>query len=49
MPTNEKLREIAEKAIDYLKDNDLLEDFLEDRDIYLDKDEREYFWIEEVE
>lgn len=45
--TNAEFREIAENAISYLYDNDLLEDFLEDRGIELDKDKREYFGIEE--
>ena len=38
-----RLREIAEQAISYLKDNDLLEDFMEDRDIEFDDEEKEYF------
>ena len=46
--TNAEFREIAENAISYLYDNDLLEDFLEDRGIELDKDKREYFGIEET-
>lgn len=47
--TNAEFREIAENAISYLYDNDLLEDFLEDRGIELDKDKREYFGICEDE
>lgn len=46
--TNAEFREIAECAISYLYDNDLLEDFLEDRGIELDKDKREYFGIEDM-
>ena len=37
-----KLREIAEKAIPYLYDNGLLEDFLEDQDIDLNESEMDY-------
>ena len=44
-----KLTEIAEKAISYLYDNDLLEDFLEDRYIELDEEEKAYFEIESEE
>jgi hypothetical protein len=43
--TDERAREIAEQAISYLQDNDLLEDFLEDRDIALSNEEYEYFEI----
>ena len=43
--TDERAREIAEQAISYLQDNDLLEDFLEDRDIDLSNEEYEYFEI----
>ena len=46
--TNAEFREIAENAISYLYDDDLLEDFLEDRGIELDKDKREYFGIKET-
>lgn len=44
-----KLKEIAEKAISYIYDNDLLDEFLEDRDIDFDEEEMEYFGIEEEE
>lgn len=47
--TRERERELMEKAISYLYDNGLLEDFLEDRDIELDEEEKEYFGIEEYE
>lgn len=40
-----RVREIAEQAISYLQDNDLLEDFLEDRDLDLTAEECEYFEI----
>ena len=43
--TDERAREIAEQAISYLHDNDLLEDFLVDRDINLSNEEYEYFEI----
>lgn len=43
--SDERAREIAEKAISYLQDNDLLEDFLEDRDVELSDEECEYFEI----
>ena len=40
------LRELAEQAISYLSDNDLLEDFLEDRDIEFTEEDEEYFSVE---
>ena len=43
--SDERAREIAEQAISYLQDNDLLEDFLEDRDVELSNEEYEYFEI----
>lgn len=43
--SDERAREIAEQAISYLQDNDLLEDFLEDRDVELSNEEFEYFEI----
>ena len=43
--SDERAREIAEQAISYLQDNDLLEDFLEDRDVELSDEEYEYFGI----
>lgn len=43
--SDERAREIAEQAISYLQDNDLLEDFLKDRDIALSNEEYEYFEI----
>jgi len=42
-----RMANIAEIAISYLKDNDLLEDFMEDTDVNFDEDEMEYFEIEE--
>ena len=42
----ERLREIAEQAVSYLADNDMLEDFLEDRDIQLTEEEAEYFMVD---
>ena len=44
---NLRMRELAEQAISYLYDNGLLDDFLEDRDVELDEEEKEYFGIEE--
>lgn len=43
--SDERAREIAEQAISYLQDNDLLEDFLEDRDVELSDEECKYFEI----
>lgn len=43
----DRMDEITCQAMSYLKDNDLLEDFLYDRDIDLDEDEMEYFFPEE--
>lgn len=40
-----KLKEIAEKAISYLFDQDMLENMLDDQDTELDEDEREYFGV----
>ena len=45
--TQMRKTEIMEKAISYLIDNDLLEDFCEDRDIEFDSEEKEYFRIKE--
>ena len=45
--TNIRKTELLEKAISYLIDNDLLEDFCEDRDIEFSDEENEYFGIEE--
>ena len=42
-----RMRELAEQAISYLQDNGILNDFLEDRDIELSEEEREYFCIGE--
>ena len=39
MVTKESLAEIAEAAMSYLYDNDLLDDFLEDRSIDLTEDD----------
>ena len=40
-----KMCEIAEKAISYLEDNDMLEDMLDDQGLELDEEEREYFGL----
>lgn len=40
----ERLRELAEVALSFIKDNGLLDEFLEDRDILLSQNEREYFF-----
>ena len=37
---------LLENAISYIKDNDLLEDFMEDRDIDFTREEQVYFEIE---
>ena len=37
---------LLENAISYIKDNDLLEDFMEDRDIDFTREEEKYFEIE---
>lgn len=42
-----RMANIAEIAISYLKENDLLEDFLEDTGVDLDEDEIEYFGVNE--
>ena len=39
------IRGIAEDAISYLYDNDLLNDFLYDRGVYFGEEERQYFGI----
>lgn len=44
-----RMRELAEQAISYLDDNDMLEEFMEDRDIEFDHDEKTYFGIYEEE
>ena len=47
--SNERMREIAEEAMSYLHDNDMVEDFLEDRYMDLDDKEREYFGLPEFD
>ena len=47
--SDERMREIAEEAISYLYDNDIVEDFLEDRYMDFDDKEREYFGLPEVD
>lgn len=44
-----RLQEIAEKAMSYLNENNLLENFLEDTGIDINEDEAKYFGIEENE
>ena len=39
--------ELLEQVVSYLIDNDLLEDFCEDRNIEFSDEEKEYFEIEE--
>ena len=46
-PNEHRIREIAETAISWMHDNDCLDMYLEDRDIDLTQDEREYFVIDE--
>lgn len=46
---DERLRELAEAAMSYLFDNDLLEDFLDDRFIELTDEECDYFGFSEVD
>lgn len=45
--TDLRITELMEKAISYLIDNDLLEDFCEDRDIEFENEEKKYFGIKE--
>lgn len=42
-----RVRELAELAISYLFDNDLLDDFCEDRSVELTEKEREYFGVDD--
>lgn len=42
-----RTKELLENAISYLKDNDLLDDFLEDRYLELTESEKAYFGIAE--
>ena len=41
-----RLQYLLENAISYIKDNDLLEVFMEDRDIDFTREEEKYFEIE---
>ena len=43
----DRVMEIACQAMSYLLDNNMHDDFLEDRDIDLDYDERDFFFPEE--
>lgn len=43
--TQDRLKEIAEQAISFLQDQELLDEFLEDRDIELDEEEKQYFCL----
>ena len=43
---NQWFRYVAESAISYLIDNDLFEDFVEDRDMDFTEKDLEYFGIE---
>ena len=45
--TNIRKTELLEQVMSYLIDNDLLEDFCEDRNIEFSDEEKEYFEIEE--
>ena len=45
--SNMRFMELAEVAISYLYDNDLLDDFCEDRGVELSDEEKEYFGIED--
>ena len=40
-----RMRELAEAAISYLNDNDMIEDFMEDRYVEFDENECDYFCI----
>ena len=42
-----RMREIAESAMSYMYDEDIVEDFIEDRGIDLDEKERSYFGLPE--
>lgn len=44
-----RVREIAEDAISYMYDNDILEEFLDDRCLELTDKEKEYFFIDEFD
>ena len=44
-----EFQEIAEASMSYLYDNNLLEDFLEDRGIDLSDDKRKYFIPDDYE
>ena len=41
-----RLEELATQALNYLNDNDMLEEFLENYDLELTETERNYFGIE---
>ena len=43
--SNQRMRELAECAVSYLYDEDMLEDFMCDRDIEFDTEEKSYFGI----
>lgn len=43
--TDLRLKEVAEKAISYIIDNGEIADFLEDRDLDLTEEEKDYFGI----
>lgn len=43
--SDELIRQIAETAVPYLEENDILEDYLEEFDIELDRTQRDYFGI----
>lgn len=45
--TETEIRYLMETAMSYIMDNDLLEDFLEDRDIDMSTEMKEYLGIEE--
>lgn len=44
-----RMLEFIENAVSYLKDNDLLDDFLEDRYLELTEEEKSYFGIDAEE
>ena len=45
----ERIRELAEVALSFIKDNGLLEEFLEDRSLELSDEEKEYFFPDDDE
>ena len=47
--SDERMRELAETAISYLNDEDMLDEYMDDRYIDFTKEEKEYFGIYDYE